>query len=249
MSTDGRGAPDPLELLTAHLAAGSERAVPPGGAMSDDRMAELTERAIAEGQARVERARRRRRRRIAAITGAAILAVGGGAVAASILRAQPDAPHAGTACRAIADIEADAIVVDPGGDPVDNCRQLWDDGAFEEHGITTPPDDLIACISPGGSIDVFPGSVEVCESLGLAVADTDLSPENQTILELQERLIAEINAPGCLTTSEARNTARAILDDLGLTDWPVKTNPDAADATCAKAGIGPDTHHVFLFKT
>ena len=40
-----------------------------------------------------------------------------------------------------------------------------------------------------------------------------------------------------------------ILEDLGLTDWPVKTNPDAADATCAKAGIGPDNHHVFLFKT
>lgn len=254
MSADGRGRPDPLEVLAAHLGAvESELAAAARGvaseAMSDERMSELTDLAITNGRALVAQARRRRRRRIAVITGAALLMAGGGAVAAAILRSQPDAPNAGPACRAEADVTADAIVVDPGGDPVADCRGLWDDGAFEEHGITTPPDDLVACISPGGGIDVFPGSVETCEQLGLAVADTDLTPDNQAIVELQQRLIAEINAPGCLTTAEAETTAQAILDDLGLTDWPVKTNPDAADATCTKAGIGPDNHHVFLFKT
>lgn len=223
--------------------------VPTGDEMSDQRMDQLTEAAIAEGRVRLARSDRVRRRRrvIVVVTAAAV--VSGGAAAAAILRSQPDSPQTGTACRATAVLDADAIVFAPGGDPIAQCQELWENGDFEEFGVDVLPDRLIACIGPGGGIEVFPGDESVCPVLGLRVADTELNAESKAIVDLQERLIAEINAPGCLTADEAEAAARRILDDLGFTDWLVKVNPDAADATCAKAGIGPDNHHVFIVET
>ncbi len=250
MSPDVPRPDGPLATLRAWLRTPQDRFDAPTGAeMSGERMAELTEAAIADGRTRLARQQRatRRRRGIVVVAAAAVLC-SGGAVAAAILRSQPDSPQTGTACHAEAVIGADAIVVEPGGDPITRCRKLWDGGDFREHGVHEPPDQLAACIGPGGGIDVFPGDESTCPDLGLRIADTELNEESQAIVDLQERLITEINEPDCLTETEASAAARQILDDLGFKDWPVKVNPDATDASCAKAGIGSDNHHVFIFK-
>lgn len=222
----------------------------PDERMTGGRMDDLTDRAIAEGRhRRAQVLRRSRRRRVATGIGVAVALTAGTAVAASvILREQPTAPQAGTVCRAKADLVADAIVVDPGRNPIALCQNLWDDGAFEEYGVDAPPEELVACISDSGTVDVFPGTGGLCVELGLALADTDVNPESQKLVALQQRLVDEINTVDCATADQAAVSARQILDDLKLTEWAVQVNPDAAGADCAKAGIGPDNHHVYIHK-
>lgn len=97
-----------------------------------------------------------------------------------------------------------------------------------------------------GTIDVFPGDETLCPRLGLAVADTGFSDHNHSIIELQHRLVDEVNAVDCLTTEQAVVRVRRILTELSLTDWPVQINADAVGADCAKANIGSDNEHVYI---
>lgn len=80
----------------------------------------------------------------------------------------------------------------------------------------------------------------------MAVADTGFSDHNHSIIELQHRLVDEVNAVDCLTTEQAVVRVRRILTELSLTDWPVQINADAVGADCAKANIGSDNEHVYI---
>lgn len=236
----------PLEGLADWIGKDHDRGLP----MTEERMHELAEQSIAEGRRRrAIQDQRRRRRRVAAGIGAAVALTAGTAAAAAVLwREHPTAPQAGITCRSEADPRADAIVIEPGGDPIAVCQEQWDEGAFEEFGTYTLPDALAACVSNAGTIEVFPGTEAICAQLGLATANTEPSADTQLVVELQDRLINEINAIDCLTAEEAAASARQILNDLDLTEWPVQTNPDAVGTTCAKAGIGPDNQHVYIHK-
>jgi hypothetical protein len=237
----------PLESLDGWLRSNPTEAVE-FEAMTEDRMAELTDRAIAEGHRRSIAARQRRRRVIAGI-GVGIVAVSGTAVAALVQRDAEPRPEVGVVCRAEADRDASGIIVQFGEDPVADCRAAWTDGRFAEMGVEDVPRDLTACVNPQGSIEVVPGDAEVCASLGLRPLDptTTKTPAVEARAELQDRIVEEINMIDCLTAEQAAETARKILADLDLSDWPVRVNPDAVGASCAKAGIGPDGQHVFIF--
>ncbi|MBX3314271.1 MAG: hypothetical protein KF906_08115 [Actinobacteria bacterium] len=217
--------------------------------MSDERMAELTERAMAEGRRR-RVTRVRRRRGLIVGVGIGVAAVSGTAVAALVERGPEPRPEVGVVCRAEPTADADAIVVPFGPDPVESCRARWADGSFGELGTEGRPDELTACVDDRGTIEVLPGPRDVCVGAGMTPLDPEATadPIVATRVELQDRIVEEINSIDCLTADEAAAAARRILDDLGLDDWPVSVNPDAIGARCAKAGIAADGDRVFVFR-
>ena len=188
-------------------------------------------------------AMRRRRRRIVGAACFALAATSGAVVAAAVLRSeQPTQPQAGVVCRAEADARADAIVLAPGIDPIEGCAALWSSGQFQGldsdkdiTGNAVPP--LGACIGGGGVVEVFPGDLSVCADLALAAADPTLSPENQAIVDLQDRLVTNINMPECIPVAEATKMAAEILDDAPLSGWKVTVSPEAKDGTCGKVAV------------
>ncbi len=224
--------------------------------ISDARIDEIIESVIA-GQRRAPAdtlARRRRRRRLVGGACFVIAATSGAVVAASMLRSeQPTQPQAGAACRAQAQVRADAIVLAPGGDPIEGCRALWEGGQFEEldtgepgigAGDAVPP--LSACIGGGGVVEVFPGEPSVCSDLGLAAADPTLSPENQAIVDLQDRLVETINMAECIPVADAAPMAEAILDEAPLDGWTVWIRPEAQGGTCGKVAVDPTAKQIIV---
>ena len=205
----------------------------------------------ARDRRRAEESRRRRRRFVA--TGAlTIIVVTGGAVgvAALILRSgQPSRPAEGIACRSAADTRADAIVVEAGSDPVGRCRTLWTDGELTEPGQAlgeVPP--LVACVGASGVIEVYPGDSSVCGQLGLVVADPSLTPENQAMVNLQGRIVDEINDQPCVTAIDVEAVAQQIVDESELEGWTVSVRSDSEDASCAKAAVDVPTRTISIVK-
>ena len=213
--------------------------------MTDERMDELVDGILArESRDEVARRRRRRRRAAAAGVGVAILVTSG--VAAAVVRGgQPSSPDQGSLCRMEVDLMASAILLPPGVDPIDGCEQLWAEGEFVELGgpMGVPP--LTACIGPNGVVEVFPGET-ACDELGLAVADAELSPENVAIVELNERLVQEINMVDCVPVEQTAATAQRMLDESPLEGWEVVILPEAQGSECGAAGIDPEAKEVFI---
>lgn len=212
--------------------------------MSDTRVEEILAGILASKATPFEDTKRRRRRRRRIIGGGCVIVVvtGGAVAAAALLRSgQPEYPNAGATCRAEVRLGADAIVLDPGADPLNGCRALWSSGRFEEFvdGSTVPP--LTACIGPGGGVEVFPGETFVCVDLGLVAADSTLNPENQAIVDLQDRLVVEINAAACVPVEQAAVTAQKILSESLLRGWTVSVAPGSLGGPCGKVAVDSTT--------
>lgn len=205
----------------------------------DRRLAIIKQRASARAAKRVHRRRLGRWTAAGCVVG---LAAGG--VAVAVLRSeQPTRPEAGITCRVEARPDASAIVLSPAADPVQACRDAWEDGP----GAARPvPDELTACIGGRGGIEVFPGPAAVCQQLDLILADIGLSPENVRIVELSERIASEINLADCRPTSEVDSLVMAILTELGFDGWTVHTLPRASESDCAKVGLDPVAKTVTL---
>lgn len=196
----------------------------------DRRLAIIKQRASARAAKRVHRRRLGRWTAAGCVVG---LAAGG--VAVAVLRSeQPTRPEAGITCRVEARPDASAIVLSPAADPVQACRDAWEDGP----GAARPvPDELTACVGGRGGIEVFPGPAAVCQQLDLILADTGLSPENVRIVELSERIATELNAGDCRPTSEVESSVITMLVELQLADWTVQPPPGAGESDCAKVGL------------
>lgn len=213
------------------------------GTRSDDE----AQRILAEVYRREKSEQRRsRRRRRWGILGGAVIVAGGGVAAALHLSDQPSRPEAGVVCRASADLNADAVVVSPGGDPIARCEPFWIEGPFGYTDGEAPP--LVACIGTPGAIEVFPGQEGVCETLGLPVADSELTPENEAILDLQERIAAQINAAECRPVSEIIQTAEQILAAINQKGWTVEIYPGDESGTCGKAAVDSSTKTINVFQ-
>ncbi|MBK5224486.1 MAG: hypothetical protein JJE52_16745 [Acidimicrobiia bacterium] len=215
--------------------------------MTDEHMDELVDGILARTATRSDLARRRRRRVVAGGVCVAVAITGGVAAAALVRSGQPSAPHQGALCRVEADLDASAIAVVRGDDPIEGCEQLWNEGQFVELGGPSGVPPLAACIGPNGAVEVFPGEPTVCEELGLAVADPELSSENVAILELNDRLVNEINAVECVPVEEAATTAERIVDESPLAGWNVVITPEAKGGACGMAGLDPEAREVFIF--
>ncbi len=191
-------------------------------------------------------ARRRRRTATAIVVGAVVLASGSAGVAALIRSGQPTQPALGIACRAAEGIQADAIVIPPDADPIAACTDRWADGDL---GPVSVVPSLTMCIAATGVVEVYPGDAAVCERLGLASADNELSAENQAVLALNDRLVEEINLAVCRPTAEVLLAVQDIVDDAELAGWIVRIRDDAArDAECAKAALDQPAKTVFITK-
>ena len=190
---------------------------------------------------RMARHRRRdssRRRRTLAVGLLSTAVVAGSAVgvAALVRLGQPAQPTAGIACRSGSGVDSDVIVIEPTGDALGGCRELWREGRFGE--MSGPIDgipSLVACISTVGVVEVYPGSTDTCRSLGLIDADPTLDPSNQALVLLQARVAAEINQGPCVAADDAATRAHRLIEELNMVGWSVETRPDSVGATCAKA--------------
>jgi len=230
--------------LRAHPEEWSHSDVEP---MSDERMATLIGDVIARIAADELAARRRRRRRMLLGGACAAIAISGGVAAASVLLPrQPTVPHEGALCRAEAEAGSSAIAVDLGRESIEECRALWEEGRFEELGVTGPIPPLAACLGPGGVIEVFPGDDSVCTELGLDAAGLVLSAENAAIVDLQERLIDEVNSKECVTVEDAATLAQDLLNASSLVGWTVETPADVVAGTCGTTAIDPSRRVIII---
>lgn len=210
------------------------------GTRDDEAAQHILDEAYRRRDAENRRRTQRRRRRWGIIAGITVVA-GGSAVAAVYLTEQPSRPEAGATCRASVRVDADAIALAAGVDPIDGCMQVWLDGRFGEVDEVPP---LTACISASGGIDVFAGDTSVCETLGLTAASPELTPENEAIIALQDRLIIEINAAECRPVADVAVTAEQILSESGLEGWRVVIEPGAENGICGKASLNSSTRAV-----
>lgn len=197
-----------------------------------------------------EERRRRRRRRMFGAAGAGVLVVGGATAAAVLLRGgQPSVPEGGIGCRAEATLESDAAVVAPGQDPIEACRRVWESGEFADRIGPEGVPELVACVDPvGGQINVFPGDAGLCDELNLELADQELDADSQAIVDLQTRLVEEVNALDCQPAAEVAEQVEAILDESGLSGWQVVFSAEPATSMCAKAGVDSATRSINIIE-
>lgn len=219
--------------------------------LADDRIDALVRRIVAGDRAATRpgtaRLRHRHRRKVVVAVSLAVAVSGMSLGAAALLRSgQPSVPEAGAACRAEAAVDASAIVVAPGEEPILACRELWVAGAFEELAGVRGVPDLVACIGGGGAVEVFPGRPSVCGGLGLVAADVDLSVGNERIVGLQDRVVEEINAVGCLSVGDAALAAEQILSESGLEGWRVVVDSEVGDGVCGMVGVDSETRSLFV---
>lgn len=195
------------------------------------------------------RSRGRRGRMFIAVGAVVVVGAGAAGVAALMRFGQPDAPEAGTACRAEASLETDTVLVSPGVDPIEGCRLEWDHGAFADRADPGGTPSLVACTgSNGGGINVFPGEPGLCEELGLVPADAELDADSQAVVDLQIRLVDEINAADCQPALVVVAQAEVILAESGITGWRVDVLADVATSVCAKTGVDSATQTINIIE-
>lgn len=132
---------------------------------------------------------------------------------------QPQNVEDGVICREASNLSARGVGVAGVNDPLIACLNAWEDGLVGT-GVEVP-ENLAACIGPNGRLEVFPGSDEICEELGLVAAETELSPHNQAVLALSDRLRAEINDAPCVAVAEVAKRAETIAAEEGFANWRV----------------------------
>ncbi len=218
----------------------------PGQAPDASQVESMIDSILSGEHQRRRRAQARRRRKVVlgGCVGAVVLG-GAVSVAAIIAARQPTAPEAGAVCRAAAAIDADAVALAPGVDPVSGCGEQWAKGLLGGNDGLVPP--LAACISTQGVINVFPGQPDVCDSLGLAPAQHDLSPGNSAIVALQASLDSTINLAKCRPAADAAIAAEQILGQSNVNGWKVVITPGAEAGQCGKAGLDSTTKTVTIF--
>ncbi|MFT3851985.1 MAG: hypothetical protein QM733_04500 [Ilumatobacteraceae bacterium] len=236
--------PDEMDLLADWLHRHPESAAT--FTEPDDVVVAQVVAQVAAAERRRAGARRRRRRRIAGGAILAVVATGGAVTAAALLnRGEPSRPEAGTVCRAAASFDADAVVIEPGLDPLDGCRHQWENGAFADSGQAGEVPNLVACVDPRGPINVFPGDENTCGQLGLAEAGP-LGEREQQAVELDEQ-ITEMNGGPCTTATDFTAAVVDVFAKSGESDWSVVLSPGAENAPCVLAAVDSVTRTVTLF--
>jgi hypothetical protein len=209
-------------------------------------------RRITSGEHAASRANDFARRRRRAIAGGAltiaVLAGGTAGVAAVIRAAQPTRPNEGISCRAAADLQADAILIDAQADPVAACARLWSDGEFSTPGTEPTIPELTACITTTGVVEVVPGDDSVCGRLGLTASESTLDTESAAVLALSDRLTNDINLAECAPAVEVADAAQQIVDESGLQGWTVTMRADSTQAACAKTTLDAPTRTITVIK-
>lgn len=232
---------DPFEILRDALRT------KPSEPLSDQQVAEIVQRAITAPPTKLSSPKPRLRHWLLIVgVGIGVSAAGGLAIAV-LNREHVVHPEGGVACRAEADPLSSAVVIGQlSSDPIGDCAAIWSNRGLPD---TESPDNnngivprLIACLGPGGGIDVLPVEAGItCESLGLRLADIETAASDPA-LELQRRFSEEL--PRCSSVAAAEVFARKLLDELELTDWHIVVRP--GDLPCALTGVEAEITTVFI---
>lgn len=249
--SDDRELPTTNDELSGWIIANPEiwNYVDPGAPVLDDAWVDaMVDKVLASvGSAANVSRRRRRRRRFVGGTCAVLVIAGGAAGVAAILKpGQPSTPEAGITCRAEARVDSEAIVISADKDPIGGCQQVWRSGQFNYNVVPSDGLQLTACVDPRGPIAVFPGGPAVCAGLGLAAAEPALSPDNEAIVSLQDRLTNEINLANCQRVTDVASAAREALARSGLSGWHVEIAPGAEAGNCGKASVRTSDRAVLI---
>lgn len=191
--------------------------------------------------------RRHPRRTVALAIGSVTLAIGGGVGIAALLREQPSRPEFGPACRAAPSLDSNIVALAPNTDPIAGCGALWKSGVLPGGGESSGEvPSLVACIGPGGLIEVFPGPSDFCAALGLSAAAGEMDAETEAIGTLSQRVADEVNLAECASLDDVRTRVQGMLDELGLEGWSFNVSDQAASGDCVKAQLDSSLRVIYL---
>jgi hypothetical protein len=206
--------------VSANLRLPPERPLPPG------RLAERREHLVREilrmGQEERRGPAGRRRWTGLVLVPAAVMLLAAGAYA--IMTPDPMDVVDGIGCAATAELESDlTVVAADGGDPVEVCAGLWEDGVVAAGVHRAPP--LVACTTPDSAgVWVFPGDEGTCEELGMGPLPGGYERAAARYGPMREELYRRLYAleTDCLDPNEARTLTREVLDEHGFTAWVIE---------------------------
>lgn len=179
----------------------------------------------------------RRRRRIRTIVLLTVFLAGCTAAAAYWMR--DVTTPATVVCFDDIDVNSNRAGVDVESSPsASDCVPVWESGQFTDSGI--PP--LIDCVSPDGTLWVFPSSTpDTCETLGLARPN----PVSDDHPAFRVRAATRDVLGPCDPIAESVDAVRAALDADGLKDWDVQVQPNLP-GRCATIAIEDENQLVWI---
>ncbi len=171
------------------------------------------------------------------------------AIAAGLYLTRQPTQISGIGCTE--DLTLDAVhVVEPtdGLDP-QRCAALWADGTTTNPDIAPPGQipPLVGCVNDTGTLIVLPTNDQgVCERLGMAVFASP-SDATSSIIEVQDRLIEQINPQVCPSFDDATRLAEQALADAGIEDWTVVVSqPPTDQQPCPSLAFDSATRQILL---
>ena len=179
----------------------------------------------------------------------AVAVLGLAAVAATVyLTRQPTQPS-GIGCASDLGLDAVYVAEPVGGLDPQRCAALWADGTITNPDIVPPGEvpPLLGCVNDAGTLIVLPtDDQEVCGRLGMA---NYLPPSEATvsIVEVQDRLIRQINPQVCPSFDDAKRIAKQALTDAGIDDWTVVVSQTPTEQRpCPSLSFDTTTRRILL---
>jgi len=190
---------------------------------------------------------RRGRRRVLIAIAVAVLALA--AVAATVyLTRQPTQPS-GIGCAADLGLDAVYVAEPVGGLDPQQCASLWADGTITNPDIVPPGEvpPLTGCVNDTGTLIVLPtDDPGVCEQLEMANY-LPQSEATKSIVDVQERLVEQINPHVCPSFDQAQRIAEDALADAGIDDWTVVVSQTPTEQRpCPSLSFDHTTRRILL---
>jgi hypothetical protein len=191
-------------------------------------------------------ATRRRRTRFGIIGGGSAVVIVALAAFATLGRRSAEYPTM-VLCYSEASAEPQGrVALGTSADPIGDCRERWESGAFGALGDGGEVPQLVGCVNDSGVIVVVPGDVTACERLAMQRWSMSFSDEQQRLMAFTDEISA-LFGEQCIGEADAYPTAKALLAKYGLDDWSVGTSGSFRPGRmCAVAAVDPELRTVFI---
>jgi len=150
-----------------------------------------------------------------------------------------------------ADLSLDAVhVIEPtGGLDPQQCAPQWADGTITNPDIVPPGQvpPLTGCVNDNGTLIVLPtDDPGICERLDMAVF-APASKATNSIVDVEDRLVEQINPHLCPSFDQARRIAEEALTDASIDDWTVAVSqPPTDQRPCPSLSFDHTTRRILL---
>jgi len=168
--------------------------------------------------------------------------------AAWYMTRQPTNPT-GIGCHQGLGLDSPQHVVTPtGGLDPGECAPLWADRTITNPAIVPPGQipPLTGCVNDAGTLTVFPtDDPGHCERLGMATYVP--APDVGDLVDVQNRLVEQINSQTCLPLDDAHRLVEQTLTAADINDWTVVVSqPATAERPCASLAFDHTTRQILL---